>query len=112
MHAAARRSISPELKQIVQQASHALARLDADRLEDLAASCAALKRDVHLADAMERAQLAREAQQAAADMAVFAHILEATRSNLAVMRRLRDLRQGRIEYGAPFALPEKHHGID
>jgi hypothetical protein len=32
-------------------------------------------------------------------MAVFARILEATRSNLNVLRRLRELRAGRLEYG-------------
>jgi hypothetical protein len=31
-------------------------------------------------------------------MAVFARVLEATRSNLNVMKRLRELRAGRLEY--------------
>jgi hypothetical protein len=32
-------------------------------------------------------------------MATFAHVLEATRANLGVMDRLRELRVNRIEYG-------------
>ena len=32
-------------------------------------------------------------------MAVFARVLEATRANLNVMNRLRELREGRLEYG-------------
>ena len=36
-------------------------------------------------------------------MAVFARVLEATRANLKVMNRLRELRAGRLEYGEPQA---------
>jgi hypothetical protein len=36
-------------------------------------------------------------------MAVLARVLEATRANLNVMNRLRELRGGRLEYGAPQA---------
>jgi hypothetical protein len=32
-------------------------------------------------------------------MAIFARVIEATRANLNVMQRLRDLRTGRLEYG-------------
>ena len=39
------RRINPELKQLVGEASRALASLDADRLEELALSCQALNRD-------------------------------------------------------------------
>jgi hypothetical protein len=35
---------------------------------------------------------------ATGDMAVFARVLEATRANLNVMNRLRELRAGRLEY--------------
>jgi hypothetical protein len=35
------------------------------------------------------------------DIAIFARVLEATRANLNVMNRLRDLRAGRLEYGEP-----------
>ncbi len=45
-----------------------------------------------------RRQLAQQAREAAADMAVFARVLDATRANLHVMNRLRELRMGRLEY--------------
>jgi hypothetical protein len=49
-------------------------------------------------------------------MAVFARVLEATRANLSVMHRLRELREGRLEYREPglsstqWMLTEKGHG--
>lgn len=109
---AAKRPLPPQLCMLVQEASRALAHLDADRLEDLARACAVLERDLRIADAVERAEFARQARQAAGDMAVFARVLDATRCNLEVMRRLRDLRQGAIEYMLPGAPAEKQHGID
>ncbi len=36
----------PELKNMLAEASHALAHLEADRLEEMALSCAALVRDM------------------------------------------------------------------
>jgi hypothetical protein len=95
----------PKLKELVVEASRALARLDADRLEELALSCQALNRDLVQSDWTQedgdgRAALAREARDAAGDMAVFARVLEATRANLNVMNRLRELRAGRLEYRA------------
>jgi hypothetical protein len=45
-----------------------------------------------------RASLARQAQDAVSDMAVFARVLEATRANLDVMSRLSDLHAGKVEY--------------
>ena len=112
MHAIARRPTAPGLRRTVQEAALALSRLDADRLEELALASAALQRDLRIADEVERADLAREVRQAAGDMAVFARVLEATRSNLEVMRRLRELRQGRIEYSLSAEAVEKRHGID
>jgi aminopeptidase N len=87
------------LKELVVEASRALARLDADRLEELALSCQALNRDLAQQDGDGRAALAREAREAVGDMAVLARVLEATRANLNVMNRLRDLRAGQLEYG-------------
>jgi hypothetical protein len=92
------RPANPELRELVVEASGALARLDATRLEELALSCQALTRTPNLEDAGERGSLARQAREAKADMAVFARVLEATRSNLSVMKRLRELRAGRLEY--------------
>ena len=96
----------PELRQLVSEASRALATLDAGRLEELALSCQALNRGLAPRGAAERAALARQAREAAGDMAIFARVLEATRANLKVMRRLRQLREGRFDdarlgYGDP-----------
>jgi len=92
------RPANPELKELVVEASHALARLDATRLEELALSCQALTRARNTEDLGGRTPLAQQAREAAADMAVFARVLDATRANLDVMKRLRELRVGRLEY--------------
>lgn len=94
MQGSIKRRTAPELRQIVAEASRALANLDADRLEELAACCQALNRDLPPVN-----DLVYQARNAAADMATFARVLEATRLNLNVMRRLRDLRQGAAQYG-------------
>jgi hypothetical protein len=98
MRALEKRRVRPELKELVVEASRALARLDADRLEEMALSCQALNRELTLRVPAERAILARQAREAARDMAVFLRVLEATRANLNVMNRLRELREGRLEY--------------
>ena len=100
----------PKLKELVVEASRALARLDADRLEELALSCQALNRDLAHGNVGERAELALQAREASGDMAVFARVLEATRANLNVMNRLRELRAGRLEYGQAEWRRESGHG--
>lgn len=87
MQAITRIRVAPELKQIIAEASQALACLDANRLEELAGCCQAFHRDLPPGN-----ELQRQALDARTDMAVFTHVLEATRANLNVMRRLRDLR--------------------
>jgi hypothetical protein len=62
-------------------------------------SCQALNRDLMPLDPERRVALARQAREAAGDMAVFARVLEVTRANLNVMNRLRELHRGRLEYG-------------
>lgn len=95
----------PALKALVVEASQALAHLDAGRLEELTLSCQALNRDLNrgfrLVNPAERAALLQEGREAQAEMAVFARVLDATRANLSVMYRLRELRQGQLEYAAP-----------
>jgi hypothetical protein len=104
----------PALNKVVEEASRALACLDANRLEELARSCEALNRDLPSWKPDARAKLARQAKEAAAEMAAFAGVLEATRANLNVMQRLRDLRAGRLEYGErasqAWARTENTHG--
>src|SRR5208282_656941 len=87
-----------ELKALIAEASRVLARLDTGRLEELALSCQALNRRLIPANVEERRKLAQQAREASADMAVFARVLDATRANLNVMNRLRELRMGRLEY--------------
>lgn len=105
---------NPALTELVAEASQALARLDATRLEELALSCLVLNRNMSLSSFEERCRLARQAREAASDMEVFARVLEVTRSNLRVMQRLRDLREGRVEYSEAQALgwagAESGHG--
>ena len=89
---------NPELKELVWEASHALARLDTTRLEELALSCQALNRELAPMNPTKRADYARQSREATEEMAVFARVMEATRANLNVMKRLRELRAGRLEY--------------
>jgi len=95
----------PELKQLVAEASLALARLDADRLEELALCCQALNRDPEPLEPEQSAELARQSREAAAEMATLARVLEATRANLHVMHRLRELHEGALEYGPALVQP-------
>ena len=97
MHEFGARRERPELKQLVMEASRALALLDAGRLEELALSCQALNRDLGTSGRADRPRMARQAREAAAEMAVLGRVLEATRGNLEVMNRLRELRAGRLE---------------
>jgi hypothetical protein len=97
------RRVRPELRKLVCEASQALALLDAERLEELALSCAALSRDLESADPKLRKdlrnELGRQALNAQEDMAIFGRVLDATRANLAVIHRIRDLRVGsHLEY--------------
>jgi hypothetical protein len=89
---------APELGALVREASCALARLDTARLAELAAACEALNRDLPSGGSAQSQAWAAEAREALSDMAVFGRVLEATRSNLRVMERLRELREGRVEY--------------
>ena len=85
-----------DLKELVIEASRALAQLDASRLEELALSCQALNRVFADSGVESRARLAGQARKASKDMEAFARILDATRGNL---RRLRQVRTGCLEYG-------------
>jgi hypothetical protein len=114
MYGLGARRVDPELKQIVFEASRALALLDAERLEELLRACQALNRDHLNRDQLERAERARQARDAAGGMAVFARVLDATRGNLRVIERLRALRMGAAWYeSAPqTASWETRHGND
>lgn len=84
-----------ELKAVVAEVSEALTRLDADRLEELARWCDSLIGDLPPESGDE---LTRQSREAARDMMILARVLDATRANVAVMKRLRELRAGDLEY--------------
>jgi hypothetical protein len=86
------------LEELVIEATRALARLDVARLEELALSCQALTRMPLPTTGKEHEAFGRKARAARREMAVFARVLEATRANLKVMERLRELRAGTAGY--------------
>lgn len=98
MHESGQVAAIPQLKALVVEATWALALLDAPRLEELAVSCDALNRDLDSMSADEKSELAQQAREAQADMSVLRRVLEATRANRNVMRRLREMRERRLEY--------------
>jgi len=104
----------PELKNMLIEASHALAHLDADRLEEMALSCAALVRDGDQVRCDAKNQCESGCDESMQEMAIFARVLEATRANLKVMRCLREVRSAQLEYdlaGAGIrASGESEHG--
>lgn len=104
------RRSNPELKQLVREATLALAQLDAERLEELALSCQALNRDLPSASEDQHLELARQMQDANREMTVLGRVLQATRANMNVMNRLRELREGRMEYGARLVLRPRRQG--
>lgn len=88
-----------ELKNMLAEASHALAHLDADRLEKMALSCAALVRDMDGKQCGAKTQGESGSFEVTREMAFFAGVLEATRTNLRVIRRLRELHAASLDYG-------------
>ena len=114
MDESVKRWAHPELKELVMEASQALALLDAGRLQELALSCRLLNRDLDSAGSEDRARLAKQARDASSEMEVLASVLNVTRSNLNVMNRLRDARIGSLEYSDQpsrrFGPPGNEHG--
>jgi len=117
MPAIDRHRMNPELRELVVEASLALARLDADRLEELALSCQALNGALAGLSPTRRGAMQLQAREASRDIEVFGRVLDATRNNLEVMNRLRERRRGDLEYAAeraegwaPWAQAEKCDG--
>ena len=109
-------SVRPQMKELVREASRALAILDAERLEELALSCQALNRDRLGTDISRARQFGRDVLEARQDMIVLERVLKATRANMEVMRRLQEIRGGEPEYGpgvcGPWTLTETGRGDD
>ena len=87
------------LHDLVAEASRALAHLDADRLEELSLFCRALNQKLPGAMSTVRHWSARQKQTIGQEVRTFSRVLEVTRGNLCVMRQVRDLEQGLLEYG-------------
>jgi len=105
--------VPPALRELVSEASRALSRLDAGRLEELALSCRVLNRGLADADPARWAEMTRQSREAERDLAVLGRVLQATQANLEVVRRIRALRTGRsLEYGEPVFRPRSSHGDD
>lgn len=117
MQVARLRANRPALKELVLEASQALARLDAERLEELALCCQVLNRDLNSDLNPDSSpsppgrgklkDIRSEARDAAPAMAAFAGVLDATRANLQVMQRLRAVRRGELEY-SPWEKTDGH----
>ena len=86
-----------EHQSFLAETSRALARLDADRLEAMALKCKTLRRGCPSVDSVCEA-LAVNPRQAAQEMAVLAAVIEATRGNRNVLRRVSKARLA-IDYG-------------
>ena len=80
-----------EHRTLAMEAVDALARMDADRLEDLARRCRALDAGPERATVAGFANLGR-------DLAALMRILEATRGNAGLLQRLRGLGSSEVEY--------------
>lgn len=96
------------------EASHALAHLDADGLEEMALSCAALVRGADREPSDAKNQCKSGSAEALQGMAIFERVLEATRADLNVVRRLRQLGSAQLEYGPAQAFEsaprQREHG--
>ncbi len=92
---------SDSLCDVIREATHLLACLDAERLEELSASCRLLTRQ----NEQERTALPREdAGRAQAELAVLDRLLVETQQNLRVLRSHVGGSQARGDYGR-FILP-------
>lgn len=78
--------------QILREACQALARLDADRLEELAATCRVLNREI--SQDSSRGRLAAKQDDCRKQLKVLGRIVERTRDNLAVIHRVQDRARG------------------
>jgi hypothetical protein len=115
MQEASNSQVQIGLKTILADATRALACLNADRLEELAASCRALQRGLLIPNLspdlnpddkgrrLDRGVLAhpspaRQSREALSELAAFAGVLQATRANLDVMHRLQARGREGLEY--------------
>ena len=91
-------------RDLINTAVSALARLDADRLEETARSCEALN-PAHSVVSKSDTPLSLDLHR---EMAIFARVLGVTQANMSVLRRLSELRSTAIEYGRR---PERNRAV-
>jgi hypothetical protein len=84
----ARREREHNLKTVLAEATQALSHLDAERLEEMALSCEALVAD---------SQVSEEELANGEAKDIFLRVLEATKANLNVMRRLREAHMAQLQ---------------
>lgn len=89
------------VRRLIVDASHALSRLDAECLEELAASYRILGRG--LEGFRDETSLVREVEVAVAELNLFGRLLDVTRENLLVMRRATLVSDGCASYGSGMA---------
>ncbi len=85
-----------ELRRTLVEASKALARLDADRLEELALCCVALIETEKLPEVQPAGPATGDA---ARELSVLNRMLDSTCANLRIMHGLRDGKAHQLEYG-------------
>jgi hypothetical protein len=91
--------VRPQLKELITEATGALARLDGDRLDALVATFRALSCDFDSWASPKPERLAAEVRDAAREIIAFAHVLEETQANLRVISLVTELRTGLRGYG-------------
>ncbi len=96
---AARLQSPPPLHELILETTRALAHLDADRLEALRDHCVVLERAYQSPLFRRRYDLVSPVWKAQRSLCALAAILEQTRVNLAVLRRLDGVRGGDLGYG-------------
>jgi hypothetical protein len=87
-------------KDLIVEAAGALARLDADRLEELAEWCKSGSPGGVSDELTRLASAGAASEDLRYQMAVFDRVLEATRVNLNVLRRAGEIRSSLIESGS------------
>jgi hypothetical protein len=104
------------LKKVLEEATESLAWLDGERLEEIALCCAMQMRGNDRGCDEGLKYVERESEQPTREMAIFLRVLQATKANLQVMRRLREMRGTKLEYGsellAVHAVAEEKNGND
>jgi hypothetical protein len=87
-----------ELRRILAEASQSLTKLDARRLEEIALSCQAQVRNAFDSDEWN-GMTTKGFAEVGRGLLAFGRMLEATRANLAILRRLRDRDTAELDYG-------------